>query len=302
MKKNQKKFFIVTGCTLITFSVLIIFMFTSCYAGYSKIKVDGDTRYYRLHVPSGLGDRSSVPLLLALHQFSDTARGMEKLTQFNKLADKEKFIVAYPQGKWRIWKTDPLPNEDTKFLETLIDELLSKYPINPHKIFATGASAGGMMIQAFACYSERFAGIVPVMGSMTRNYAEERKPKKNIPVLIIHGTADPVVPYDGGETNAGPGRRPVFLSAEENAEWWAKQYGYSGETIITQFPDKNTEDIFSVEVINYNCDPPVFLYKIIGGGHTWPGTKNFYPKFIVGPTAPEPNASQIIWDFFKNTM
>ncbi len=299
MKKARKKVFVITGSSLLLFSVIIIFMLTSCYAGYTKIEVDGDTRYYRLHVPSDLGTHSSVPLLLALHQFSDTARGMEKLTRFNELADAEKFIVVYPQGKWRMWKTDPLPNDDTRFLEVLIDDLLSKYPINPHKIFATGASAGGMMIQAFACYSELFAGIAPVMGSMTRNYAEERKPKKNIPVLIMHGTADPVVPYDGGETNAGPGRRPVFLSAEENTEWWAKQYGCGSETVMLQLPDTKTDDSFSTEVINYNCDPPVFLYKIVGGGHTWAGTKNFYPKFIVGPTAPEPNASRVIWDFFK---
>lgn len=298
---KKKKLFIFTGSTFFIFSVLIVFMFSSCYAGYLKIKVDEQTRYYRLHIPPDLEANSSVPLLLALHQFSDTARGMEKLTRFNQLADKEKFIVVYPQGKWRLWKTDPLPNEDTRFLEVLINNLLSRYPINPDKIFATGASAGGMMIQAFACHSERFAGIAPVMGSMTKNYAEERKPRKNIPVLIIHGTADPIVPYDGGETNAGPGRRPVFLSAEENAGWWAKQYGCNNENISTRLPDPNPEDTFSTEVINYNCDPPVFLYKIIGGGHTWPGTKNFYPKFVVGPTAPTPDASQIIWDFFKTT-
>ncbi|HOQ31316.1 MAG TPA: PHB depolymerase family esterase [Candidatus Hydrogenedens sp.] len=302
MIEKKKRLFIISGSTLSLFSILIIFLFTSCYAGYSKIKVDGETRYYRLHIPPNLDSTTPVPLLLALHQFSDTARGMEKLTRFNQLADEEKFIVVYPQGKWRTWKTAPLPNKDTRFLEVLIDYLLSRYPIQTNQIFATGASAGGMMIQAFACYSKRFAAIAPVMGSMTQIYAEERKPQKNIPVLIIHGTADPVVPFNGGETNAGPGKRPVFLSAEENAEWWAKQYGYSGETIVTQLPDSNTEDTFYTEVVNYNCVPSVFLYKIIGGGHTWPGTKNFYPQFIVGPTAPEPDASKLIWDFFKNAM
>ncbi len=300
MTKKKKRLFILSGVTVLLFSVLIVFSLTSCYAGYSKIVVDGQTRYYRLHIPPSLNSSDSVPLLLALHQFSDTAKGMEKLTRFNELADKEKFIVAYPQGKWRVWKTDPLPNEDTRFLEVLIDELLSRYPIDPKRIFATGASAGGMMIQAFACYSDRFAGIAPVMGSMTRGYAEVRNPKKPIPVLIMHGTADPVVPYDGGETNAGPGRRPVFLSAEENAEWWASKNGCNSEPSIRKLPDSNPKDSFSVEVIEYDCNSSVLLYKINGGGHTWPGTKNFYPKFIVGPTAPEPDASQVIWEFFKN--
>ncbi len=300
MTKKKNRLFILSGVTVLLFSVLIVFSLTSCYAGYSKIVVDGQTRYYRLHIPPSLNSSDSVPLLLALHQFSDTAKGMEKLTRFNELADKEKFIVAYPQGKWRVWKTDPLPNEDTRFLEVLIDELLSRYPIDPKRIFATGASAGGMMIQAFACYSDRFAGIAPVMGSMTRGYAEVRNPKKPIPVLIMHGTADPVVPYDGGETNAGPGRRPVFLSAEENAEWWASKNGCNSEPSIRKLPDSNPKDSFSVEVIEYDCNSSVLLYKINGGGHTWPGTKNFYPKFIVGPTAPEPDASQVIWEFFKN--
>lgn len=181
MIEKKKKLYIISGSALVLFSILVIFLFTSCYTGYSKITVDGKTRYYRLHIPPNLNPTTPVPLLIALHQFSDTARGMEKLTRFNQLADKEKFIVVYPQGKWRIWKTDPLPNEDTRFLEVLIDNLLSRYPIQSNKIFATGASAGGMMIQAFACYSDRLTAIAPVMGSMTRNYAEERKPKKIFP-------------------------------------------------------------------------------------------------------------------------
>lgn len=304
MTTTRKILFISMGSITILFASFIIFLFTSCYAGYLKITVDGETRYYRLHIPPDLEPHSLVPLLLVLHQFSDTAYGMEKLTRFNSLADKEKFIVVYPQGQWRIWKTEPLPNKDTHFLEVLIDELISKYPIHPDKIFATGASAGGMMIQALACCSTRLAGIAPVMGSMMQSYAEQRKPSKNIPVLIMHGTADPIVPFNGGKTNAGPGRKPVFLSAEENAQWWAKQNGWDDTKGITrtQLPDNNTEDPFFTEVIQFNCNPPVILYKINGGGHTWPGTKNFYPQFIVGPTAPEPFASQIIWDFFKSSI
>lgn len=285
---------------ILLFFCIVLISFSSCYWGYKKIKVDGVTRYYRIYVPNPPYPTPTIPVLFALHQFSDTAKGMEKLTQFDVLAEQEKFIVVYPQGTWRRWKTDPLPNEDTRFIEALIQYLSSKYPVDPERIFATGASAGGMMIQAFACFSDRFAGIAPVMGSMTRTYAETRRPTKKIPILIMHGTADPVVPYNGGETYAGPGMKPVFLSAEENAQWWAMQFGCTDEPEITRLPDSNPQDKFYTEVYHYPCEPAVVLYKIYGGGHTWPGNKNWYPSFIVGDTAPEPNASKVIWEFFKS--
>lgn len=276
-----------------------IFILTSCYKGYYSIYVDGEKRYYRMYVPDLPSTNEKIPLLLALHQFSDTARGMEKLTKFNEIADKEKFIVVYPQGRWRTWKTEPLPNEDTRFLDVLIEEICSKYPVDRNRIYATGASAGGMMIQAYACHSNILAGIAPVMGSMLKKYGEERSPVKKISVLIIHGTLDPVVPYNGGETNAGPGRRVYFMSAEENARWWAQKYDCTVTPENKKLPDSNNTDEFYSELIYYPCEPSVALLKIHGGGHTWAGNRNWYPKFIVGPTAPEPKISPLIWNFFK---
>lgn len=291
--------FIKTKFTIVPFLVILslIVFFSSCYRGYYHINVDGEKRYYRIYVPEDLSTKEKVPLLLALHQFSDTAKGMEKLTGFDVLAEKEKFIVVYPQGKWRIWKTEPLPNKDTKFLDALIEYLVRTYPIDVERIYATGASAGGMMIQAYACYSKNLSGIAPVMGSMLRKYSEERKPTKKIPVLLIHGTADPVVPYNGGETYAGPGRTANFLSAEENAKWWANEYNCNLSPQVVKLQDSNVNDEFYSELIYYPGEPKVALIKIHGGGHTWPGKKNYYPKFIVGPTAPEPDISKLIWEF-----
>ncbi|MCX8064411.1 MAG: hypothetical protein N3G21_04485 [Candidatus Hydrogenedentes bacterium] len=280
------------------FTVPIITL-TSCYRGYQCIYVDGEKRYYRIHIPENISLNEKVPLLLALHQFSDTARGMEKLTKFNELADKEKFIVVYPQGRWRIWRTDPLPNKDTRFLDVLINQLCDKHPIDTNRIFATGASAGGMMIQAYACYSSNLSGIAPVMGSMIKKYGEERTPAKKIPVLIIHGTSDPIVPYYGGETDSAPGRTNNFMSAEENIKWWAEKYNCLSPPDNKMLPDSNINDEFYSELIYYPCEPGVALIKINGGGHTWAGNKNYYPRFIVGPTAPEPNISSLIWKFFN---
>ncbi len=299
MRKCKKCLFTFSGVTIIILSIAIALSLTSCYVGYSKITVDGKTRYYRIHIPSKLDTSIQPPLLLAFHQFSDTARGMEKLTQLNDYADREQFIVVYPQGRWRTWKTDPIPNDDTRFIEELIQFLVLEYRVDPGRIYATGASAGGMMIQAFACYSDKISAIAPVMGSMTQEHASQRKPIKNIPVLIIHGTKDPVVPYDGGATHAGI-KKTTFLSAEENAKWWATQYGCQEEPLLKNYPDTNRDDNFTTEIFDFKCNPRVMLYKVNGGGHTWPGGKNRYPKFIVGPTAPEPDATYIIVKFFQN--
>ncbi|HPO31692.1 MAG TPA: acyclic terpene utilization AtuA family protein, partial [Candidatus Hydrogenedentes bacterium] len=195
-----------------------------CFRREESIVVEGERRYYRLHVPGDVASRAPVPVLFALHQFSDTDRGMERLTGFNDLADAEGFIVVYPQGRFRVWNTGGERGEaDLRFLEQLLDHVAGRYPVDLARVYATGASAGGMMAQYWARRSQRVAAIAPVMGSMSRGDMEADPPASGrpVPVLILHGDRDPVVPYNGGDTYAGPGRTARFLSAPENAAYWA---------------------------------------------------------------------------------
>ncbi len=273
-----------------------------CIRCDESIQVNGVTRHYRMHVPRDIADRGAVPLVLALHQFSDTDKGMEDLTDFDAVADTEGFVVVYPQGQWRVWNVwgNKTP-DDVAFLNALIDSVSARFKIDPDRIYATGASAGGMMVQYFACMSDRLAAVAPVMGSMTSDWAATWPVQSPIPVLIMHGTKDPVIPFKGGDTNAGPGRNVTFLSAQENAAFWAKRNG-CGETPTEEtLPDAAMGDAFYVKKWTWSCDSAreVLLYEIGGGGHTWAGHRNWYPQFIVGPVAPEPDATRVIWDFFK---
>lgn len=273
-----------------------------CRRGGDRMEVEGVTRHFRLHAPPNAASLGPIPLVLALHQFSDTARGMERLTHFNDLADAEGFIVAYPQGRWRVWNSrGDGKADDVAFLSALVDHIAARHSVDMKRVYATGASAGGMMVQRLACQTDFLAAIAPVMGSMDTGAAERCPGGAPLPVLLLHGDADPVVPYNGGETYAGPGRVENFLSAMENAAFWARRNGCAGEPMTEELPDDGPEDAFSLRRTVWPCATgnEALLYTVVGGGHTWPGGDNRYPRFITGPAAPVPDASRLIWDFFK---
>ncbi|MCC6142169.1 MAG: prolyl oligopeptidase family serine peptidase, partial [Candidatus Hydrogenedentes bacterium] len=255
-----------------------------------------------LHVPAGYDGSTPRPLVFALHQFTDTGRGMQRLTGFDAIADRERFFVVYPDGIFRTWNAGRGSDvDDVGFIETLADQIQQDFNIDPTRIYATGASAGGMMAQYLACHSGLFAAIAPVMGSMTEANVQECA-STGLPVLIIHGTADPVVPFEGGDTFAGPGNRVRFLSAPDNAAFWAERNECGAEPIRTPLPDSVPDDETKVVQVTFPACAPgqeVVLYEVEGGGHTWPGSNNRYPAFIVGRASREINASEVIWEFFS---
>lgn len=196
----------------------------------ATVSVLGNTRSYLLHVPPDLDRTQQYPLVLALHQFTDTPEGTERLSGFSDLADREGFLVAYPKGIMRGWNAGMREApDDVAFCEALIDQIATQYPVDRDRIYACGLSAGGMMSQYLLCRSDRLAAAAAMAGSLTQDVADGCSTVGPRPVLLIHGTEDPVVPFDGGETYAGPGMRPVFLSNEAGAQFWATKNGCNGE-------------------------------------------------------------------------
>lgn len=209
----MKSFIFHRNRLLLTITLLLllssVLAVSCCSPSYETLNVDGTTRKYLLHIPAVLSCDSPVPLVLALHQFSDTPRGMQLMTGFDVIADREGFIVAYPKGQWRIWHSGANDNDDDlRFLHALIDELETRYCIDNTRIYATGASAGAMMVQRFACHTNRLAAIAPVMGSLSVDFPAAAPAPAPLSVLVIHGIDDPVIPYGGGR-RAGP-MSPIF--------------------------------------------------------------------------------------------
>ncbi len=154
------------------------------------------------------------------------------------------------------------------------------------------------------------------MASLAAQIAEplaQEKPESPVSVGIMNGTTDPFVPYEGGEVTPRlfprlsklmrqPNRGKV-VSTNETVTFWLQHNEIVSTGTVTHLRDIDKTDGSTVERtqwINTNTGTSLFLYKIIGGGHTWPGAEQYLPIRIVGQTNQDINASEIIWEFFTN--
>jgi polyhydroxybutyrate depolymerase len=171
----------------------------------------------------------------------------------------------------------------------LINLIHATYHINLGRVYSCGMSNGGFMSYKLACeLTDRFQAIASVTGSMVQSEMDNCMPSGTIPVLQIHGTEDPTVNYDGSIINVG---------IEELVTYWLNHNGCENMPDTTFIEESPATDNCSAQLISYtDCDGDreVLLYKIIGGGHTWPGA-----IFPIGVTNQDINASVEIWNFFN---
>ncbi|WP_177189835.1 extracellular catalytic domain type 1 short-chain-length polyhydroxyalkanoate depolymerase [Hymenobacter actinosclerus] len=263
-----------------------------------SIRFGGAVRDYRLYVPKAYDGTRPVPLLLNLHGFGSNAAEQEQYGDFRAIADTANFLIVHPNGTvgptgQRFWNTF-LPYaaggpDDVGFLSALIDSISAKYRVNPQRLYSTGMSNGGFMSYELACrLNSRMAAIASVTGSMITSHLADCAPTRPVPVLEIHGTADGTVPYEGNGT---------FVPIPELVAAWARRNGCNPTTIITPVPNTNTTDGSTAErqVFGGGRNGSVVEhYRIIGGGHTWPGA-----PVNIGVTNRDINASQVVWQFLR---
>lgn len=271
-----------------------------------QLEVAGETRSYALFVPPDHNpDTGKLPLVIALHAFMDSAEGMRRLTGLDAVAGRERFLVAYPNGRWRHWRVQARQQagveEDIRFIDGLIARLVETRGADPHRVYLTGASNGAMMAHLLACaIPGKVAAIAPCYGTLTRAAAERAETPLPMPVLMMHGTDDPIVRWGGGDdTWYG---QPGYDSVEKTVAFWVERNGCETASKTAALPDTAPEDgAIAREIRHRQClaGAEVILIRIEGGGHTWPGS-DFNPAGeTVGTVCQDFNASQRIWRFFQ---
>jgi polyhydroxybutyrate depolymerase len=259
---------------------------------------DGIQRDYILYIPAIYDGSADFPLVLNFHGFGSNANEQMFYGDFRDIADTEGFILVHPQGTslngsqyWNVGSPGSSGStiDDVGFTEALIDELANLYTINLDRVYATGMSNGGFMSFLLACQlSEKIAAIASVTGSMTLDTYDNCNAQHPTPILQIHGTSDNIVPYNG---NTGS------LSIDDVISYWVNYNNCDTNPTITTFPDLDPSDGSIVEHIVYtggdNASTTEHM-KVIGGGHTWPGS-----VFILPGTNQDINASNEIWEFFS---
>lgn len=279
---------------------------------------DGITREYQLFVPERISRWKQVPLVIVLHGGGGSGRGWARSRGGDNWigqAREDGFIVVFPEGYERRWNDGreeihrtafgkpKYQADDVGFIDGLIDVLSEKYPVDRERIFATGISNGGFMSFRLALdLSEKIRAIAPVTAQISRAL-EDKGPRRPVSLMLVNGTEDPLVPYDGGHVRIAPqGRsRGEILSTEETVRRFAEWNGCGGGINRKDLLDLSPADGTRIERISYTgCDngTAVILLKVHGGGHTWPGGMQYLPVHRIGRVSRDLNATQAIADFF----
>jgi polyhydroxybutyrate depolymerase len=273
----------------------------------------GRERTYLVHSPPAAGT-APRPLVIILHGGGGTGAGMQSLTRggMNALADKEGFVVVYPDGVEKQWNDGRQIAQaramrenidDVGFLAALIDRLAEATDIDRRRVYATGISNGGMMSQRLACeLSDQIAAIGVIASSMSENLFATCQPAQPVSVLLIPGTDDPLVPYQGGEIRLGNIKRGKSVSISETVAFWTRHNNCPVSPVTARQPDADPQDGTRVRKETYapcRTGSAVILYAIEGGGHTWPNGLQYLPEQVVGRTSRDLDANTILWEFFK---
>jgi len=279
-------------------SIATLFLFISI--SYSQQTINGSithgglTRTYILYVPASYSAGTSAPLVFNFHGYTSNATEQMFYGDFRSIADTAGFLLVHPMGTLD-GSGQPYWNsgwggtvDDIGFTSALIDSLSLNYTINQDRIFSTGMSNGGFMSYTLACeLSDRIAAIASVTGAMNLNQSSTCNASHQMPVMEIHGTSDGTVAYTGAS----------WIEATSNTlNYWATFNNCAIPAIMTPVPNINLTDGCTAEHYIYPNGlngVEVEHYKIIGGGHTWPGA-----PFTVGVTNRDIDASIKIWEFF----
>lgn len=277
--------------------------------------VEGRQRSFTFYIPSTV--QSGAPLILVLHGSSMDGKRMREATGygFDVIADREGFIVAYPDGFGGHWndcrevgayEAKRRDIHDVAFLRELIDWFVTEHGISPDRVFATGFSNGGQMAYRLAYEMPDLVRAVAAIAASIPTPDNQTCLAAGQPVatMIINGTKDPLNPYSGGEVALFGVlfRRGTVESTLATATYWARLAG-AAEPLQDRLPDADAGDgTGTVRWTWAGTGPPhVILFAVEAGGHTIPHPDLSFPR-ILGRTSHDFSAAEVIWSFFATQL
>ena len=287
--------------TLVTFALMAL---PAAAAQKQQLRVGGEVRSYYLVPPAG---PRPAPAVVVLHGAAGTGLRMQRITRFT-LASRG-WAEIYPEGLGRRWNDGrttsdgrPLAEaDDVGFLRALIVRLAGEGLIDPRRVYFAGISNGGAMIMRLICETPEIVAGAAIV-AMTLPERLDCPDGPPVPVLLIHGTADPLIPYEGGPARVpGGADRGRVRSARATAAFFAVR-NRCGPFETIMITDHFPEDGTRVRLHTYrDCAAPVLHYIVEGGGHTWPGNRNRRRiEKILGRTSRDISATFEIEAFFTS--
>jgi polyhydroxybutyrate depolymerase len=282
-------------------------------AGHHRATItSGDyKRKFIVVTPRGFTMNQALPIVFFFHGAGGNAQQAFTTYGWAEKADANHFLAVFPEGLGakprlhgnfllnpNIWRDgrDAMPGpdvDDVAFFQDLLTRLQACLPIDPRRIYVTGFSNGAAMSFTLgARFADQIAAIAPVSSQCVVEPASLSRP---LPVYYLTGNADPLVPYRGGTVTLPWGTVSAHPPIQDTVDQWARLDGCAPQP-------QSISDDGSVFVANYGPDRDhirIRFTTIDGNGHHWPGTRELLPAAIVGPCLDPFNATDAIWDFFK---
>jgi len=274
---------------------------------------EGYTRTAIVHIPKNYNAQTPPPLVIALHGAGGGAESILEHDNWAKLADEKGFVVVAPNGlparprlpgnflaNPQLWNSGQLREgsprskiDDVAYIRLLLDDLVKKVPYDKDRVFATGHSnGGGMTFRLGAEMADRLAAIGTVAGMVA---VDNPQPAKPLPTLFIFGTADPLLPIEGGESTLPWGTRTTPPVADLMKKW--------ADAIDCETDPTTISDDDAIKKVRYRSKengPELTILYLHGHGHQWPGASRNLPARLIGPITSKLDATAELWKFFEN--
>ena len=285
------------------YSLSLLLLAAACIPAVAQVQTlqhkDAKRRYI-VYTPPAYDSQpqQAFPVVFNFHGGGMTMAEQMLYTQMNRTADAHRFIVVYPQGIKQDWNVgfgmDYLTGtDDVGFTQAMLDKLRQDYRIDERRVYATGLSRGGFFALRLAAeMPQQFAAVASVGAPMPEPVLAHHQYQGKAGVLLIHGTADQVVQYEGKATG--------YLSAAATLRYWADVNGITAALPPARLLPAVTGDATQASRQELgNGKQSVALITVGEGGHTWPGADAFNIGLPIGKTTRAFDANEAIWEFFS---